>query len=309
MIELDLSIDYKQQYPDFFKQLGYNSSFEWRCKNCHIIHQESEYRNFQRRKIKCSCQYNQQKFQEINQELSKVNYTFLYLESNAYNVNEKGIIDLKKPILVQCLNCHKKSKEYYYNILKEHKRCNCNNTKKFTCNITTQEFIQKWPKLNQKNFELLDTEFHGRNFKYHIKCNRCGREDIRWGITLIDSAILCKYCDNGSKNEQLISMALDDLSIKYIREYLVDYNHHQHRFDFYLPNYNTMIEYNGLQHYKPIEYFGGIPQFRLRQQRDLEKQQYCQEHNLNLIVFNYRQTSQKILRQIGLIFNDQSQKT
>lgn len=307
MIELDLSINHKQQYPDFFKQLGYNDSFTWQCKNCHSIHQESEYRNFQRRKIKCPCQHNQQKIQEINKKLAQVNYIFLYLEPDAYSVNEeKGIIDLKKPILVQCLNCLKKSKEYYYNILKKHKRCNCNDTKKFTRNITVQEFIQKWPELNQRNFELLDTEFHGRNFKYHIKCKQCGKEDVRWGITLIDSIILCKYCDNGSKNEQLIGMALDDLSIKYIREFLVDYNHHQHRFDFYLPEYHTMIEYNGLQHYKPIEYFGGIQQFKLRQQRDLEKQHYCQEHNLNLIIFNYQQTSQEILKQIGSIFNDQS---
>ena len=27
--------------------------------------------------------------------------------------------------------------------------------------------------------------------------------------------------------------------------------------DFYLPKYNLFIEYNGKQHYEPIEYFGG----------------------------------------------------
>ena len=27
--------------------------------------------------------------------------------------------------------------------------------------------------------------------------------------------------------------------------------------DFYLPDYNLFIEYNGIQHYIPIEYFGG----------------------------------------------------
>lgn len=27
--------------------------------------------------------------------------------------------------------------------------------------------------------------------------------------------------------------------------------------EIYLPDYNTCIEFNGIQHYKPIEYFGG----------------------------------------------------
>ena len=31
--------------------------------------------------------------------------------------------------------------------------------------------------------------------------------------------------------------------------------------DFYLPDYNIFIEYNGEQHYVPIEHFGGELQF------------------------------------------------
>jgi very-short-patch-repair endonuclease len=27
--------------------------------------------------------------------------------------------------------------------------------------------------------------------------------------------------------------------------------------DFYLPDYNICIEYNGAQHYKPVKYWGG----------------------------------------------------
>lgn len=29
-------------------------------------------------------------------------------------------------------------------------------------------------------------------------------------------------------------------------------------FDFYLPDYNICIEYDGIQHFKPIEKWGGI---------------------------------------------------
>lgn len=305
MVEIDVNKDYKQQYPDFFNSLGYNAYFEWKCSNCGTIHKETEYRNFQRRKIKCSCQYNLIRCQEVNEKLRIVNYTFLYQEKDSFSTNKTGTLNLKKPILVKCLSCGKISKEFYYNILKSHKKCNCRKDKKFTRNISVEEFIQKWPELNQKNFELLDNVFLGRNNKYHIRCKNCGKEDIKWGITLIDSIICCKYCDNGgSKNEQLISMLLDKKNIKYIREYCINYNNHNHRFDFYLPEKEIMIEYNGRQHYEPIDFFGGEKQFKLRKERDLEKQKFCDENNLKLIIFDYKQTSKNIEQQIGIIFND-----
>ena len=37
-------------------------------------------------------------------------------------------------------------------------------------------------------------------------------------------------------------------------------------FDFYLPDYNTCIEFHGVQHYKPIPYFGGEENFLLTKQ-------------------------------------------
>lgn len=41
---------------------------------------------------------------------------------------------------------------------------------------------------------------------------------------------------------------------------------HSLRVDFYLPLYDLYVEYNGIQHYKPVEHFGG--------EKQLEKQQY-----------------------------------
>lgn len=292
----------------FFEQLGYNDSFDWKCAICGEEHHESEYRNFQRRKTKCACQFNRQRFKEIEEELNKVNYSFLHDKENSYQVSKNGKIECKKPILVKCLNCSKESYEYYHNIRKGHKKCNCNITKKFTRNLTVDDFIEKWSKLTRDNFELLSQEYHGRNAKYKIKCKKCGKEDERWGITLIDNDNSCKYCDHGSKYEQLIGILLDKKNIRYIREYLDIWNGHYHRFDFFLPDRNMIIEYNGQQHYEPIEYFGGEEQFRLRQERDKEKEQYCQDKNLQLIVFNYQQTSEEIEKKIGLIFNDYPEK-
>ena len=46
-------------------------------------------------------------------------------------------------------------------------------------------------------------------------------------------------------------------------------------FDFYLPEHNICIEYDGQQHYRPVNKFGGEPQFKIGQKNDNIKSQYC----------------------------------
>jgi len=59
------------------------------------------------------------------------------------------------------------------------------------------------------------------------------------------------------------------------------------RFDIYLPKYNIAIEYNGAQHYEPIDYFGGEEKFKLQQQRDELKREKCRLNNCSLFEIKY----------------------
>ena len=58
-------------------------------------------------------------------------------------------------------------------------------------------------------------------------------------------------------------------------------------FDFYLPNQNILIEYDGQQHYKSIKYFGGDKSLKQTQCNDNIKTEYCQENNIKLIRIPY----------------------
>ena len=58
-------------------------------------------------------------------------------------------------------------------------------------------------------------------------------------------------------------------------------------FDFYLPELNTCIEYNGKQHYEPIDFFGGDCGFKEQQIRDMVKNKYCYENNIKLLTIKY----------------------
>ena len=57
--------------------------------------------------------------------------------------------------------------------------------------------------------------------------------------------------------------------------------------DFYLPKYNAVIEYNGLQHYEPIDFFGGIKALEETQKRDIFKYNFLQSKGLKLIIIRY----------------------
>ena len=57
--------------------------------------------------------------------------------------------------------------------------------------------------------------------------------------------------------------------------------------DLYIPSLQTAIEFQGIQHYHPVEFFGGEEALSLRQQLDLQKKQLCEENNVHLVEWSY----------------------
>ena len=57
--------------------------------------------------------------------------------------------------------------------------------------------------------------------------------------------------------------------------------------DIYIPSLNVGIEYQGRQHYEPVDFFGGREQFEHRQELDRRKRQLCNENGLTLVEWEY----------------------
>lgn len=68
-------------------------------------------------------------------------------------------------------------------------------------------------------------------------------------------------------------------------------------FDFYLPQYNTLIEYDGRQHFEYVKkYHGdnkkeGLKLLAEQQFRDKIKDEYCKENNIKLIRISFKEKS------------------
>ena len=99
----------------------------------------------------------------------------------------------------------------------------------------------------------------------------------------------CPICKS-SKGELAIIKILEELKIDYINEYSFkdlkkECSSKPLRFDFYLPKYNTCIEFDGRHHFEKIE---GREKLEETLHRDNLKNDYCKINNIKLLRLNYK---------------------
>jgi len=117
----------------------------------------------------------------------------------------------------------------------------------------------------------------------------------------------CPDCQK-SKGELLISQTLDKNNIKYIKQKtFIDCinpkTKYRLKYDFYVLQQNTLIEFNGIQHYKCVKYWHKNKQSLKNQQyRDFIKKQYALSHGYKFLVIKYDENVEEILNKE--IFNN-----
>lgn len=121
------------------------------------------------------------------------------------------------------------------------------------------------------------------------KCKMCGHE---WDVTP-DSVLHghgCPVCAE-SNGEKIIKNYLCLHSIEFEQQYTFYgcKNKKSLRFDFYIPSLNACIEYDGIQHFEPVEHFGGMEALKKRQYNDSIKDNYCLSNQISLLRIKYNQ--------------------
>jgi hypothetical protein len=54
-----------------------------------------------------------------------------------------------------------------------------------------------------------------------------------------------------------------------------------------MPTLNVAIEYHGLQHFRPVEFFGGAEALERVRERDARKRVLCERNSVRLIEIAY----------------------
>lgn len=177
-----------------------------------------------------------------------------------------------------------------------------NNYKK----LTTEEFIKRAKEVHGDKYDYSLVNYKNLESKVTIICPIHGEFEQRASSHLFQESG-CPKC-NQSKGEKTIENYLIKNNIKYKSQYpikidqLINSSGNAY-IDFYLPDYNLFIEYNGKQHYIPIEYFGGELNFEHQQKRDQYIVEYCSNNTVNLLIIKYSDNIEEILNKYFIEHN------
>lgn len=129
---------------------------------------------------------------------------------------------------------------------------------------------------------------------WHCKCLNCGGEVNVTYHSLVTGDTKSCGCLRKSYGEAKITQLLIDNNVNFIAEYSFDDCRSKQniklRFDFAVFKNNKLyclIEYQGEQHTQPVKRFGGEKNFKIVQERDNIKREYCKIHNIPLIEIPY----------------------
>lgn len=288
--KLELEERIKQRFPEekfeIIKFDGMGKEGQFKCLGCNEIIKVNKAANFLAPSKAYGCKncHGLWKEREKKIELIKEKYDILYTyvkESHTY-------------YHVRCKKCQHERDTTLKNLI-VHLDCGCQtNTYR---NRTEQEFINEV----NKNSSLGDYELVGKYInqttKTLVRHKSCG---FIWKVRpseIIHGKSSCPKCrKNKSIGESLVEKILSDLGIIFeIEKYIPDT---RQRFDFYF-EYNGVkcaIEYNGIQHYKEVDYF--TASLAEVQERDNRKRKYCKDNCIKLLEIPYFKDKDEIKQDI-----------
>lgn len=158
--------------------------------------------------------------------------------------------------------------------------------------IINPELCKEWN--YNKNKEKPEEYTPNSNKKVWWECKKC---DHVWEASIINrnKGKGCPKC-NKSLGEKKIKELLDFNYIFYEQQKkfnnLIGINNGKLSYDFYLPQYNLLIEFQGEQHVKPVNFNGAgkksaKEKFEKQKEHDKRKKEYAQSNNIKLLEIWY----------------------
>ena len=176
---------------------------------------------------------------------------------------------------------------------------------------TTEQFIEDAIKIHGNKYDYSKVNYINNKTNIIIICKKHGEFNQMAGSHL--AGIGCPKCYLKSQTK-----LYDKLKESFLNEEILFETGREivpwlglQRFDIYFPKYNIAVEYNGEQHYVPIEHFGGEIGFENTLLRDNLKRKKCKENNCSLFEVKYdysEEDYQELVKNIQNIVNEYRSK-
>ncbi|APC42896.1 hypothetical protein [Staphylococcus phage SAP6] len=199
-----------------------------------------------------------------------------------------------KKITLHCFFCDSTYTITARDILK-YKQCSrCN--RRF--NRTLEDIKFEVRKETKGNYEVVSNHYKNAHTPIEIKHNECGKT-YRGTMANFRKGRRCSHCRN-SIGEKLVESYLEQKGITYEKQKTFEGLKliNNLSYDFYLPEYNLLIEYQGEQHVKPVKHFGGEEQFKLQKKIDSIKSSYAKDNGYELFEIFYTTKDYKSIEKL-----------
>jgi very-short-patch-repair endonuclease len=220
--------------------------------------------------------------------------------NNYYNYEKVDYINSSKKVIINC----PKHGDFYMapaNHLIGQKCPSCSGVKQ----KTTKDFIIESIIIHNNKYSYEMTNYKNNRNKVIIECPEHGFFEQNPKDHLKGHG--CPKCSNHSKGEEKIEKILNNLGIYFIREYKFDdclsINKNKLPFDFYLPDFNTIIEFDGRQHFEPVSVFGGEEYYNILKENDKIRNEWCLMKKINLIRVSYLDDFKSLIDNLNTIVN------
>jgi len=167
---------------------------------------------------------------------------------------------------------------------------------------TSEQFMQEARKIHGDKYDYSKVEYNGM---FTSVCIICPKHGEFWQKPIKHlSRQGCPICKESHLENEIRNLLIRN-GVKFEQEKKFDWlvNDDNLKLDFYIPDRKIAIECQGIQHFTPVEYFGGINSFKKQKKRDELKKQLCEEHNIKVIYYTnipeYKTLTKKEL--IGIV--------
>jgi hypothetical protein len=220
------------------------------------------------------------------------------IHKNRYDYSKVNYIDLLTEVIIIC-PLHGEFRQLPSKHIYRKNGCpKCRNQKNSErLRVNSGDALKKCIEIHKNKYTYVDFNIKSVRDKIKIICPLHG-EFIQTAWHHMKGHC-CPNCKT-SHGENKIKKFLEDRKINYIPQKTFDDcvgKRNKLPFDFYLPDYNLVIEYQGRQHYEVIEYRGGITALEKIQVTDKLKKDYCSLKGIKLLEITYKDDVEKVLNQ------------
>ena len=158
----------------------------------------------------------------------------------------------------------------------------------------TRDFIEESILINKDRYDYSKVNYINAFKKVELICKKHG-SFLQSPNNHLSKKMGCPICKS-SQGEKEISFILNENDVEFIPQkvFFDCRNKNPLPFDFYLPNINTCIEYDGRQHFEEVSFFGGKEGLIRTQLSDKIKNEYY----INLLRIKYTENIKDKMRTI-----------